>query len=958
MFKLSPSEALALKGKIRSLTGYRFGPTSDRDLPFACEVAGIKPYDPEMVTAKLKAFNDLVAQEPKESDNHPKWVSDLQNGSILACVINGLQMNWSCQIGKWNVPYITQWWATHGASWDTTKERAAGGLNHAKDMESQQLTLTGGSSIMAMISHCVGHVVRTGEPLPEELKRIFGRIRITLHLGANGHEIGVMGVAENIEQFERKRHTEMDNMFQVRGWMESMPGRTSGKLDNKKAIDVVKYALALGNPVAPHITANWLRSLLQDRPPTFLNKIDALCVKGVNKKFFDMQKVKIQHPEMNSYQRVVTRVRALIGFTAWDELHTQLVEEMGRQGYSNLPLPIPSTILLDPALLLSDAFANECDKKDIPLWRDGDLGRTLHKSMVEVARCRAFDWGYLSKKGGSKALFTTANAWVAFARLCGPPNCYMDMALERHFEPPRDTWPDNVKAIHRGIWCGEYDNDIVKMCSMIHANCDNNNAAMVRRVLEMFTPITQLLHAKVTEAQQMVSIEQKKKDEIKKKEELLKKSIAADVSDVPEVTEDGDVTDAMFKGQDPNQKTKSVNALNREAAKKRDKEMEKEMMKGAAMILRNRVVVVDSVESAKAYMESSSKQGLKARIAYVDVTMDGTLQVKGKWAKQVSHQPGKQQQIAIARHIKTLPMTAITGSTMIRHAHHNLEDLHNELNKVMGSRRSIFVPIDIPPEYERVLKSAAARALGPMVDMRERSGIEFTTRTVGCMAMGPALTAGPSSSPVRAGVAAEDDGDENLCSDHDGNDEEDDELDNIASVPEGTSIEQMTSMQLKQAFGRSSLRMIGALFQHSSKVTAQARFMEKSGMINTVSDSGRHSLFRKGQLHPTAVYEAIKSVMSMSATGIGNNDCFVQISGGTPEGVVAAIMMGFGKVIYIACPKQISMMDVPSEQEEITHNIDYSQLLVPTPCLLCCRCFMRPLRPLRTTLDPKPIRLP
>jgi len=211
--------------------------------------------------------------------------------------------------------------------------------------------------------------------------------------------------------------------------------------------------------------------------------------------------------------------------------------------------------------------------------------------------------------------------------------------------------------------------------------------------------------------------------------------------------------------------------------------------------------------------------------------------------------------------------------------------------------------------------------------------------------VGPSSTTGPSASPTRTSPPAEDEDDDDLCSEHE--DEEDDEEDvENATVPEGTSIEQMTSMQLKQAFGRSSLRMIGALFQHSSKVTAQARFMEKSGMINTVSDSGRHSLFRKGQLHPTAVYEAIKSVMSMSATGIGNNDCFVQISGGTPEGVVAAIMMGFGKVIYIACPKQISMMDVPSEQEEITHNIDYSLFLVPTPCLLCRRCFMRPLRPL------------
>ena len=41
------------------------------------------------------------------------------------------------------------------------------------------------------------------------------------------------------------------------------------------------------------------------------------------------------------------------------------------------------------------------------------------------------------------------------------------------------------------------------------------------------------------------------------------------------------------------------------------------------------------------------------------------------------------------------------------------------------------MPIGLPGSYERAAKSAARRALGPMGDVLERSGVAFTMRCIG-----------------------------------------------------------------------------------------------------------------------------------------------------------------------------------------------------------------------------------
>ena len=51
-----------------------------------------------------------------------------------------------------------------------------------------------------------------------------------------------------------------------------------------------------------------------------------------------------------------------------------------------------------------------------------------------------------------------------------------------------------------------------------------------------------------------------------------------------------------------------------------------------------------------------------------------------------------------------------------------------EISDEFPNPRSIFMPIDLPGSHERAVKSSARRALGPMGDVLERSGVAFTMR--------------------------------------------------------------------------------------------------------------------------------------------------------------------------------------------------------------------------------------
>ena len=163
-------------------------------------------------------------------------------------------------------------------------------------------------------------------------------------------------------------------------------------------------------------------------------------------------------------------------------------------------------------------------------------------------------------------------------------------------------------------------------------------------------------------------------------------------------------------------------------------------------------------------------------------------------------------------------------------------------------------------------------------------------------------------------------------------DDDEDELDMPEegnSLLDGASIDHMSPQQMKTAFGRGTLKMLGAYFQHSSKICEQARFLDPRDFVQYVKENGKKAIMRRGQLHASVVASAIKSVLSSTSTGIGPQDTFIQVCGGTPEACVAAVLSGFQHVIYVASPQEQKWMKLPTETEESVQKINYTEYTSP-----------------------------
>jgi hypothetical protein len=78
-----------------------------------------------------------------------------------------------------------------------------------------------------------------------------------------------------------------------------MPRVGTGKLlDPMKAIDAVKYALLMGDPMHPVEIPSWFVALLKGNPPTFQNKLSAITSTGITNKLLDDNKIQVDHPEI------------------------------------------------------------------------------------------------------------------------------------------------------------------------------------------------------------------------------------------------------------------------------------------------------------------------------------------------------------------------------------------------------------------------------------------------------------------------------------------------------------------------------------------------------------------------------------------------------------------------------------------------------------------------------------
>eukprot|EP00971_Amphidinium_carterae_P193878 3846899-Amphidinium_carterae.2 len=542
LLKMDAVETQKVKLQVAHALDLRYG-LFNPDKPGSVAFAGIPGFDPMRARRKHEVIERL-SKDPKHDD--VKWKTEYDEAIRYVCTVTALQLRWDAAGTPWNAGYIESWFeatCVNGTGWDSLLERRAGGYRPDRD-NNQNMTTTGSSSLMGLITRVVGQVMR-GEDVNPAWKAAFCRIRLVIYIGATQDEMAALNASENIEQHERKRHNELDNIFQVREWMKQMQQlRSQYGLDPTKAIDVVKYALALGDPRDVWDCPEWLRGLLQKKAVTFSNKLMAVSMKGVTKKFMDSSKVAIKHPQMNSYARVVTRVKALNGFDEWDRLFSMIAEEMGRLGLSAKAFPLPQTLLLSPDILNSRGFATTGEKECVPAWRDGQLGAELQYAMCVVAKERAFDWGFV--KSG-KPVFASGGTWSAFARLAGPPHNHLEATLVKHFGS-KPGWSNAVLSIHRSIWAGDHDLELCKLSSVIPATFDRTPPEMLKRLSEW--PVVQnLVQSQSSEADRLVGMQMATLAEENKKAEQEKAIAAENITGIPGIVDDGDVTDSPIFAQ-------------------------------------------------------------------------------------------------------------------------------------------------------------------------------------------------------------------------------------------------------------------------------------------------------------------------------------------------------------------------------------------------------------------------
>ena len=122
----------------------------------------------------------------------------------------------------------------------------------------------------------------------------------------------------------------------------------------------------------------------------------------------------------------------------------------------------------------------------------------------DVAKKRGFDYDFIHAKS-VQSMFKNGQTWVAFVRLNGPPHCHLDTVLQRFTSKNTDC----IEVLRRAIWVGDHDAEITKLCSVLPAQLDANVEEFRNRLLEQFTPFMHLKFALQSEAQRLVTEQEK-----------------------------------------------------------------------------------------------------------------------------------------------------------------------------------------------------------------------------------------------------------------------------------------------------------------------------------------------------------------------------------------------------------------------------------------------------------------
>ena len=330
------------------------------------------------------------------------------------------------------------------------------------------------------------------------------------------------------------------------------------------------------------------------------------------------------------------------------------------------------------------------------------------------------------------------------------------------------------------------------------------------------------------------------------------------------------------------------------------------------------------MDHLKRYMESSG-DGLVARTIVVDVCKPADRQ-SGSKSRAVSLAPTKVLQQKWASQIKSIPATPVTGNVLIRPCNHIVDSLEASLAITHPHRKSISVPIVVPERFMRYVRSAVSRSHGPSDD--EQSGVNFLLRTIG------------KRSDKADADSEEDEGSGSSdaeCNDTEPPEPKDDDDAGETRAQQDRAFQQMTdpsllsSSMLRQLLGKRSHDFHGVLFQHSARFAQAAAFLPNSGMFCwRRSETSTWRRYRKGQLDPSAFASALTSMLATSNMSLASNEVLVDMTGGTPEAIVAGIMVGFRKVLFVADGAERAMMTLPTQDEERDQNIDYNNF-VPSP---------------------------
>ena len=346
----------------------------------------------------------------------------------------------------------------------------------------------------------------------------------------------------------------------------------------------------------------------------------------------------------------------------------------------------------------------------------------------------------------------------------------------------------------------------------------------------------------------------------------------------------------------------------------------------AAKLIRNRVVVVENLGALKNFMEASGG-GLVARTIVVDISKPGHRQSSNKSAA-VCLAPTATMQETWADQIKDIPATPVVGNVLIRPCNHSVDVLEAKLRFTHTHRKSISVPVSTPMRWMRYFGPAGSSRDGPQDD--EQNGVDFVLRTIGKRAENEVTgeeiveQSGPTASGDEAADDAEDDEDMEHTEPHETSAAD-------KAFQQMTDPSLMSHRKLKELFGNRAGDLKNIIFQHSTRISRPAMCLSKEKFfVWRKTETAPPRCYRKGQVDPSVYISALASMLSTSNLPLSPNEILVDLTGGTPEVLVAGIVAGFSKVMYLSGNSEAEMMTMPSQEDERTHHIDYENYMSPS----------------------------